>query len=83
MLRPVPIEYDFFKCCDVMFCGLKNIKNEDSSVPPLSLQQQFAYIPAIIEALPPTQLASGIAIVGLSEGMKQRGFCGQLGTLEA
>jgi type I restriction enzyme S subunit len=52
-------------------------------LPPLALQQQFARVIESVEALCNTQAASGIAIEGLCEGLMQRAFSGQIGTLEA
>ena len=57
--------------------AVKNQKRGFISSPALPPSAVRPY-PAIIEALSPTQLESGIVIAGLFEGMLQRAFGGGL-----
>jgi type I restriction enzyme S subunit len=60
----------------------KDLKKCEVLLPPLALQQQFARIVQDVERIRDQQGVSGRHIEGLCEGLMQRAFAGELGTLE-
>ena len=62
---------------------LRDINEFKIPLPPLALQQQFAGVVQDVERIRERQMASGKAIEGLSEGLMQRAFSGELVTDEA